>query len=90
MNNMPIGEKEMLTDLLDQEKQLINLYSTGISESSCKNMRQVLTQNLNEICQDQYCVFDHMRTKGYYQGKTAPQNEVQQAKQKFSQMQTQL
>ena len=90
MNNMPIQEKEMLTDLLDQEKQLLNLYNAGITECSCPHMRQVLTQNLNESYQDQYSVFDQMRAKGYYQGKTAPQNDVQQAKQKFSQMQSQL
>ncbi len=89
MNNI-MGEKEILNDLLNQEKQIISTYSTAVSESSCPNMRQLLLRNINECSTDQFNIFSTMVTKGYYQTKDAQDQEVQQAKQKFQQMQGQL
>jgi len=85
-----LSEKDLLNDLLNQEKQLISTYSTYISEASCTNLRQVLTDQFNQTVQDQFEVFDHMRKKGYYQTKDAQAQEVQQSKQKFQQMQSEL
>jgi len=85
-----MNEKEMLDDLLNGNKQLAGLYTTAITESSCQNMRQVLQSNMEQVCCDQYQIFDQMCNKGYYTAKEAPPAEVQQAKQKFSQMQSQL
>ena len=89
MNNI-MGEKEILNDLLNQEKQIIGVYSTAVTESSCPNMRQVLLRNITQSSEDQLSVFQAMVTKGYYQTKDAQDQEVQQAKQKFQQMQGQL
>lgn len=89
MNNI-MGEKEILNDLLNQEKQIIGVYSTAVTESSCPNMRQVLLRNITQSSEDQLSVFQTMVTKGYYQTKDAQDQEVQQAKQKFQQMQGQL
>ena len=84
------GGKEILNDLLNQEKQIIGVYSTAVTESSCPNMRQVLLRNITQSSEDQLSVFQTMVTKGYYQTKDAQDQEVQQAKQKFQQMQGQL
>lgn len=94
MNNMQqqpsLSEKDLLNDLLNQEKQIISTYSTYITEASCPNLRRVLTDHLNQTALDQFEVFDHMRKKGYYQTKDAQSQEVQQSKQKYQQVQTEL
>ena len=84
------GDKEILNDILDQEKQIISLYSTGVTESSCQNMRNLLLKNIEQTSNDQYEVFDQMRTLGYYQTSPAQDAQVQQAKQKFAQVKQQL
>lgn len=85
-----LSEKDLLNDLLNQEKQLVNSYATFITEASCPNLRQVLTTQLGETATQQYQIFDQMRQKGYYQTKDAPSNEVMQTKQKFAQMKNTL
>ena len=88
--NMQLSEQDLLNDLLTQEKQFISAYSTFISEASCPNLRHILMTNFDQVCEDQYQIFDLMRQKGYYQTKDAQDNEVNTAKQKFSQMKNQL
>lgn len=88
MHTQPnMSEQDLMNDLLNQEKQLMSSYSTYISEASCENLRKVLINQFNQTSQDQYQVFDQMRQKGYYQGKDAQPQEVQQAKDKFRNMQ---
>ncbi len=82
-------EQEMLTDILSQEKQLVKDYAGDLTESSCQNLRQLLISNMTECSQDQYCVFDEMRTRNMYATKQAPENEVQTAKQNMDQLKQQ-
>lgn len=90
-NNHPnLNEKELLNDLLNQEKQLVSSYSMAITEASCPNLRNVLSTQFNQSTQDQFKVFDHMRQRGYYPTKDAQDADVQQAKQKFQTMQSEL
>ncbi len=84
------GDKEILNDVLDQEKQIISLYSTAVTESSCQNMRNLLLKNMQQTSNDQYEVFDQMRILGYYQTQPAQDIQVQQAQQKYSQIKQQL
>jgi spore coat protein F len=88
--NFQMSEQDMLNDLLTQEKQFISAYSTFISEASCPNLRHLLMTNFDQVCEDQYQIFDIMRKKGYYQTKDAQDADVNTAKQKFSQMKSQL
>lgn len=89
-NQSSLTEKELLDDLLNQEKHFMNSYSIYISEGACPNLRQLMTSQFNQICNDQYQIFDCMRQKGFYQIKDAQDADVQQAKQKFAQMQSQM
>ena len=89
-NIIQFSEKEMLNDILNQEKQIASTYTTAITEASCENLRKVLTQNMQDCCEDQYQVFDRMRTLGFYQTKQAQSTDVEQTKQKFSQVKQQL
>lgn len=83
-------EKEMLQDLLATEKQVISSYSTGITESSCTNLRNTLLNNFRSAQDIQYKVFDAMKQRGWYPTKDAPDNEVQQAKNEATQMVSEL
>lgn len=89
MNNTTMTQQEILTDLLTTEKSLIKLYAGNITESSCPNLRQLLFNIMNECSQDQYTVFDQMRSRNMYQVKDAPQNEVNTAKQTIQELKTQ-
>lgn len=85
-----LTEQDLLNDLLNQEKQMMSSYTTFISEASCENLRDILTNHFNQTCEDQYQVFDHMRQKGYYQAKDAKTQEVKKAKQTFEQVKASL
>lgn len=85
-----MNEKEMMQDLLTTEKQVISSYSTGITESSCPNLRNTLVNNFKSAQDIQYKVFDAMKQKGWYTSKDAPANEVQQLKNEANQMMTEL
>ncbi|OFI05839.1 coat F domain protein [Clostridium acetireducens DSM 10703] len=83
-------DKELLQDLLTSEKQVISAYSTGITESSCQNLRNTLVDNFKNAENIQFKVFDTMKQKGWYSTKDAPANEVQQLKNESTQMLNEL
>jgi len=88
--NTTMTEKDLMQDLLATEKQVISAYSTGITESSCENLRNTLIENFRNDQNIQYKVFDAMRQKGWYPTKDAPDNEVQQLKNEATQMMNEL
>jgi spore coat protein CotF len=84
-------EQDLLTDLLNQEKQMISSYAMYIQEATCPSLRKVLMSQLSQTCQDEYQVFDQMRQKGYYTPKDAADKDVQTAKNTLKNMkQTEL
>jgi len=85
-----LSEKDLLNDLLNQEKQMVTSYATYLTEASCHNLRKLLSNQLSQTSHDQYQVFEQMREKGYYQGKDASDQEVQQVKTNFKAMQDEL
>ena len=81
-NNTPnMSEKELLLDLLNEEKALIKEYASDVTESSCPSLRQVRINTLTECSTDQFVVFDQMRARNMYKTTDAPQSEVQTLKQ---------
>lgn len=85
-----MNEKELMQDLLTNEKQVISAYSTGITESSCPNLRSTLVSNFKNAENIQYKVFDAMRQKGWYPTKDAETTEVTELKNESNQMAGQL
>lgn len=83
---MKFQDKDILQDLLTNEKQSLGAYSSGITESSCQNLRNTLLGNYRGSQDIQYKVFDTMKQKGWYPTKDAPSNEVQQLKTQSQQM----
>ena len=88
--NTSMSEKDLMQDLLATEKQVISAYSTGITESSCQNLRNTLVDNFKNNQNIQYKIFDAMKQKGWYPTKDAPDNEVQQLKDEANQMLNEL
>ncbi|AGK95199.1 spore coat protein [Clostridium pasteurianum] len=89
-SNGNFSEKEMMQDLLATEKQVISSYSTGITETSCANLRNTLVNNFRSAQDIQYKVFDAMKQRAWYPTKDAPENEVQQLKTEVTQMVSEL
>jgi len=83
-------EKDLMHDLLATEKQTISAYSTGITETSCQNLRNTLVNNFKNAQDVQYKVFDAMKQKGWYTTKDAEDNEVQKLKTESTQMMNEL
>jgi spore coat protein F len=84
------SEKELMNDLLMSEKQLSSAYTVGITESSCPNLRNVLTQCGQNVFQNQESIFQSMTQRGWYNVKQAPSQDVQTAKDQYNQMKNQL
>ena len=89
-NTACFTDQDRMEDLIAQEKYLISSYSSFIPEASCPELRQVLNENLNGCCNNQFAVFDKMSQLGWYPTKSAQQAEINEAKQKFSQLQQKL
>jgi spore coat protein F len=85
-----MNEKEMMEDLLATEKQVISAYSTGITETSCKNLRNTLVNNFKNVQDIQFRVFDSLKQKGWYTTKDAPDNDVMQVKNESNQLMREL
>ena len=83
-------DQDRMEDLISQEKYLIDSYSTFIPEADCPELRQILSENLNGCCNNQYAVFDQMRSLGWYSTKPAPQADIDEARQKSEQLKNQL
>ena len=83
-------EKDMLTDILVLEKDMVKTYASYLIETSCENLRTVLSKNLKDSAGDQFQVFYSMTSRDMYPVKEAPAPEVAQAKKKFQGVSQQL
>lgn len=89
MQNSSMTEQELLTDLLHSERAAIKQYAENCTESGCMDLRSLLINCMTECSQDQFAVFEQMKQRNLYKTKTAPQQEVQTAKQDMDTLQQQ-
>lgn len=90
MKEINLTEKELMQDLLTTEKQIISSYSTGITESSCQNLRNTLVNNFRGTENIQFKIWDAMHQKGWYPTKDAEDAEVTKVKTDANQFNTEL
>ncbi len=90
MNNPGLSEQEIMNDLLTSEKQVISAYNTGITEVSCQDLRQHLTNSLTGTQEIQFQIFNSMQQRGWYQTKPASNQEVQNVKTKYNQVKSEM
>ena len=85
-----LNEKDSIQDMLSAEKSLAKIYTTAITEGVSKGFRAVVKEHIIEEIDDQFKVFSLMTRHGYYQVESAPETELQKAKEKFNKVQGQL
>lgn len=80
-----MNDQAIMETLLNTTKGVCDLYMHGTIESATPNVHQTFSSALNDsLCmQDQ--VYQKMSEKGWYQTSAAPQQQVDQVKQKFTQ-----
>lgn len=83
-----MDDRNIMENLLLTAKGACDLFVHGSIESSTPNVHQVFTTALNDTLSMQGRIYKQMEQKGWYTAQQAPQQQMDQVKQKFaSQMQ---
>ena len=77
-------EKEILGDALATQKNTTNLFNTCSNECVHEGLRSTMLDILAEEHTMQQNVFCSMHERGFYPTPDAPQNKIDDTKQKFS------
>lgn len=84
------SDRDRINDLLSSEKYLTTGYIISLNEMINPQIYQTVKQILNETHDFQHQLFTAMQQKGWYDTPSAQQQEIEQAKQKFSNYRTQF
>lgn len=76
-------EKDLMTDLLNSQKNITSVYNTYANECATPELKSDFMKILNEEHQIQHDVFCEMQKRGWYAPQAADQNQVNQVKQKY-------
>ena len=79
-----MDDKCIMEDLLLTTKGAIDLYMHGAIESSTANIHQAFSSAFDDTLSMQDSIYKQMASKGWYQMDSAPQQQVQQTKQKYN------
>lgn len=79
-----MDDKCIMENLLLTTKGVIDLYMHGAIESSTTNVHQTFSSAFDDALSMQDNIYKQMSAKGWYQIEAAPQQKLQQVKQKFA------
>ena len=79
-----MDDKCIMENLLQTTKGACDLYMHGSIESSTPNVHQAFTTALNDTLMMQGNIYRQMEQKGWYTATQAPQQQIDQVKQKFT------
>lgn len=79
-----MDDRCIMENLLLTTKGVIDLYMHGAIESSTSNIHQTFSTAFDDALSMQDNIYKQMTAKGWYQTETAPQQNIQQVKQKFT------
>ena len=79
-----MDDKCIMENLLLTTKGVIDLYTHGAVESSTANVKQAFSTAFDDALSMGDTIYQQMTAKGWYQAENAPQQKLQQLKQKFS------
>ncbi len=85
-----LGDKEMMTDMLADQKMITGIYNTFSNECTNDALRSDMLTILREEHNMQADVFNEMRKRGWYTPVDADASAVQQAKAKYAGIQADL
>lgn len=88
--NQKLCDKDIAADALNSQRRATDSYNTFLGEINCPDVRQPFMNLLQEEHQLENQIFDLMNQKGWYPVIQADQQQIQQAKQQFTQMQNKL
>ncbi len=79
-----MDDKSIMENLLLTTKGAIDLYMHGAIESSTANVRKAFSTAIDDTLCIGDNIYQQMSAKGWYQNDSAPQQKLQQIRQKFS------
>ena len=79
-----MNDKCIMENLLLTTKGVCDLYMHGTIESPTANVHQAFTNALNDTLTMQDSIYKQMSAKGWYTTDQAPQQQLNQLRQKFS------
>ena len=85
-----LNEKDTLQDMIEAEKQLMQLYTVALFEGSTKAVRKNFSTNLMGVAENQYCIYTNMQSRGYYEPKPAVKTMIDEANDTFKKQKKQL
>lgn len=88
--DISLNEKDALQDMLNAEKQLVNLYTVALLEGSSKSLRKEFLHNCSATADDQFSVFEQMLARGYYTPAPAEKQMIEEKTQQFSKVLKQI
>ncbi|WP_283607082.1 spore coat protein [Faecalispora anaeroviscerum] len=83
---MSMQNQEVLLDVLSSQKAITGTYNNFTNECATPTVRNEFMSILNEEHQLQAQIFDEMHKRGWYPTPAAEQQKIDQAKQKFQNM----
>lgn len=79
-----MDDKCIMQDLLNNTKAVCDLYMHGTIEASTPKVHQAFSTALNDALAMQDAIYKQMTAKGWYAPQQAPQQQLDQVRQKFS------
>ena len=79
-----MDDKCIMEGLLLDAKGVCDLYMHGAVESGTANVRQTFSSAFDSVLSMGDSIYQQMTAKGWYQTDTAPEQKVQQTRQKFT------
>ena len=81
-----MNDKEIMEGILLTTKGVCDLYMHGSIESATPNVHEAFSTALNDSLCMQDGIYKQMASRGWYPSEQAPQQQLQQVKQKYSAM----
>ena len=81
---MTMNDQTIMENLLLTTKGACDLYMHGTVESSTQNIHQTFDKALNDTLCMQDEIYGKMAAKGWYSTQQAPQQQIDQVRQKFA------
>lgn len=78
-----LTDKDIISDVLACQKNLVSLYATSLCEISCEELRGIVSAKLCECAQDQFDMFDYMSCHDMYPTKQADEQQMCACKDKY-------
>ena len=85
-----LNEKDTLQDMLESEKQLMELYTVALFEGRTKTVRKNFSTNLLGVAENQFGLFTQMQSRGYYEPQPAKKAMIDQANCTYKKQKSQL